>query len=92
MAERAKGGIDHVERGADYGRDVQNEYTTVRYHKAADEFDPTWDLRGVVQDLQALYGVGRELAGNDAWPNYVEGNAFRAARDASRAAAAAPAR
>ncbi|OHE79547.1 MAG: aminopeptidase [Lysobacterales bacterium GWF1_69_6] len=86
----AKGGIDHVEKGVDYGREVQSHYTNVAYHKPADEFDPNWDLRGVVQDLQALYGVGRELAGNEAWPNYVEGNAFKAARDASRAEAAAP--
>lgn len=81
----AKGGIDHVEKGKDYGREVLADYQQVRYHKAADEYDPNWDLRGVVQDLQALYGVGRELAGNEAWPNYVEGNAFKAARDASRA-------
>ena len=84
----AKGGIDHAEKGAEFGRQVQADYTGVRYHKPADEFDPAWDLRGVVQDLSALYGVGRELAGNDAWPNYVEGNAFRAARDKSRADAA----
>jgi Zn-dependent M28 family amino/carboxypeptidase len=85
----AKGGIDHAEKGVDFGREVQSDYTNVRYHKPADEFDPDWDLRGIVQDLQALYGVGRELAGGDAWPNYVEGNAFKAARDASRAEAAA---
>ncbi|PZO10424.1 MAG: aminopeptidase [Lysobacteraceae bacterium] len=87
----AKGGIDHVEKGADFGRQVQANYTTALYHKPADEFDPSWDLRGVVQDLYALYGVGRTLANNDAWPNYVEGNAFKAARDASRAEAMAPA-
>ena len=87
----AKGGIDHREKGATFGREVQGDYTNVRYHKAADEFDAAWDLRGVVEDLQALYGVGRELAGGDAWPNYVEGNAFRAARDASRAESAKPA-
>ncbi|MFY2763710.1 M28 family metallopeptidase [Arenimonas sp. MALMAid1274] len=82
----AKGGIDHVEKGVEFGRGIQANYTTALYHKPADEFDPSWDLRGVVQDLQALYGVGATLAGNDAWPNYVEGNAFKAARDASRAA------
>tara|TARA_R110002020_G_scaffold23941_6_gene79213 strand:+ start:865 stop:2613 length:1749 start_codon:yes stop_codon:yes gene_type:complete len=81
----AKGGIDHVEKGKEYGREIQANYQTVAYHKAADEYDPNWDLRGVVQDLHALYGVGRELAGNEAWPNYVEGNAFKAARDESRA-------
>ena len=86
----AKGGIDHVEKGADFGRQVQANYTTALYHKPADEFDEAWDLRGVVQDLYALYGVGRTLANNDAWPNYVEGNAFKAARDASRAAPVEP--
>ncbi len=86
----AKGGIDHVEKGVDFGRQVQANYTTVLYHKPADEFDPAWDLRGVVQDLYALYGVGRTLANNDAWPNYVEGNAFKAARDAARAASVEP--
>ncbi|MCX7032475.1 MAG: M28 family metallopeptidase [Arenimonas sp.] len=86
----AKGGIDHIEKGADYGRQVQANYTTALYHKPADEFDEAWDLRGVVQDLYALYGVGRTLANNDAWPNYVEGNAFKAARDASRAAPVEP--
>ena len=80
----AKGGIDHVEKGADFGRQVQANYTTALYHKPTDEFDEAWDLRGVVQDLYALYGVGHTLANNDAWPNYVEGNAFKAARDASR--------
>ncbi|WP_290781575.1 M28 family metallopeptidase, partial [Arenimonas sp.] len=86
----AKGGIDHVEKGVEFGRQVQANYTTALYHKPADEFDANWDLRGVVQDLYALYGVGRTLANNDAWPNYVEGNAFKAARDASRAEAVAP--
>ena len=33
------------------------------------------------QDLDALYGVGKILAGNEQWPNWYEGNAFRAAHD-----------
>jgi Zn-dependent M28 family amino/carboxypeptidase len=86
----AKGGIDHREKGATFGREVFGKYQADLYHKPADEFDPAWDLRGIVEDLQALYGVGRELAGSDAWPNYVEGNAFRAARDKARPAAATP--
>src|SRR5690606_24442634 len=75
----AKGGIDHVEHGADFGRQLQARYTAEAYHQPADEFDPAWDLGGMVQDLMALYGVGSELAGSEAWPNYVEGNAFKAA-------------
>jgi len=80
----AKGGIDHVEQGRDYGLAVLDDYTASRYHKATDNFDPNWDLRGVVQDLTALYGVGKSLSLSQAWPNYREGNPFRATRDASR--------
>jgi len=40
-----------------------------------------WKLDGVVQDLQALYGVGKDLAVADTWPNWYDGNPFKAARD-----------
>ena len=79
-----KGGVDNIENGREYGLKMLEDYTTNRYHKASDNFDPTWDLRGIVQDLNALYGVGKILSLDDAWPNYRKGNAFRAIRDASR--------
>ncbi|MFN3965621.1 MAG: M28 family metallopeptidase [Silanimonas lenta] len=73
----AKGGVDHVEKGSEYGLAWQADYVANRYHKVGDNFDPAWDLRGVVQDLQLLFAVGHTLATSEAWPNYVEGNAFR---------------
>jgi len=79
----AKGGTDNIEHGKEYVQQLTQDYLLNRYHKPADEFDPHWDLRGVVQDLNALYGVGRQLAGSRDWPNWYEGNPFRAARDAS---------
>ncbi len=80
-----KGGVDHVEKGRDYGLSVLADYTANRYHKASDSFDSSWDLRGIVQDLNALLGVGMTLSRNRDWPNYREGSAFKAVRDASRA-------
>lgn len=77
----AKGGDDLVEGGLAAGQQAQVAYRDQRYHKPADEFDPNWKLDGVVQDLDALYGVGKILAGNEQWPNWREGNAFRAAHD-----------
>jgi Zn-dependent M28 family amino/carboxypeptidase len=77
----AKGGDDLVEGGKEAGRTAQRDYRDNRYHKPADEFSPDWNMDGVVQDLEALYGVGRELAGSDRWPNWYEGNAFRAAQE-----------
>ena len=78
----ASGGADLVEGGLEAGKVAAEDYGKNRYHKPGDEFDPDWNLEGVVQDLDALYGVGRELASSAQWPNWYTGNAFRAARDA----------
>lgn len=85
----AKGGLDHVEKGEAHGIAISEEYVTNRYHKPGDVVDPSWDLAGVVQDLEALYEVGRVLADGDAWPNWYQGHPFRALRDAQRAEAPA---
>ncbi|HEU0305382.1 MAG TPA: M28 family metallopeptidase [Lysobacter sp.] len=81
----AKGGDDLVEGGTEAGRLAQVDYRDHRYHKPSDEYDPSWKLDGVIQDLEALHGVGRELAGNEQWPTWYEGNAFRAAQRQLRA-------
>jgi hypothetical protein len=39
-----------------------------------------------VQDLDALYTFGDELANSDAWPDWYAGNEFRTIRDKSMAA------
>jgi Zn-dependent M28 family amino/carboxypeptidase len=80
-----KGGVDHVEKGREYGIAMLDDYNKHRYHSAADNFDPAWDLRGIVQDLNAIYQVGKSLSLGQDWPNYREGNAFRAIREKSRA-------
>jgi Zn-dependent M28 family amino/carboxypeptidase len=77
----AKSGLDHIEKGEAHGRQLNDAYTAERYHKPSDEFDPAWDLGGVMQDLAALYRLGRALAASDAWPNWYEGNEFKANRD-----------
>jgi Zn-dependent M28 family amino/carboxypeptidase len=86
----AEGGEDLVTGGSAAGRKAAEDYTTARYHKPADEFDPNWNLQGTMQDLDTLYQVGRVLADGTTWPNWRAGNPFRAARDASRADATAP--
>ncbi|MBB1087220.1 M28 family peptidase [Lysobacter sp. SG-8] len=77
----AKGGDDLVDGGTEAGHAAQRDYRDNRYHKAADEFSEDWKFDGVMQDLEALYGVGRDLAGSDARPTWYEGNAFRAAQE-----------
>ncbi|MCB1611370.1 MAG: M20/M25/M40 family metallo-hydrolase, partial [Xanthomonadales bacterium] len=35
-----KNGIDHVEKGEAYGRQLASDYVATRYHKPSDEYDP----------------------------------------------------
>jgi Zn-dependent M28 family amino/carboxypeptidase len=81
-----KAGIDAVEGGTDVGRQQRAEFESLRYHKPGDEFVPgSSDLRAPLQDLELLYAVGAQLARERAFPNWYEGNEFRALRDRSRA-------
>lgn len=80
----AKGGNDLVDGGTAAGKAATDDYGT-RYHQTSDTYNPDWNLDGVTQDLEALYGVGRVLADDSAqWPNWYDGNPFKAVRDAQR--------
>ena len=83
----ADSGEDMIDGGIAAGRAAAEDYTTNRYHKPQDEYDPNWNWAGAVQDLQLYYRIGRELAMSDLWPNWYPDAEFRAARDRSRAAA-----
>jgi Zn-dependent M28 family amino/carboxypeptidase len=72
----AAGGLDLVEGGEAAGRKAAEDYTANRYHKPADNYDPNWDYRGVVQDLDALYAVGRKLADETTFPQWKAGADF----------------
>jgi Zn-dependent M28 family amino/carboxypeptidase len=75
-------GIDHLEKGKEYGKQLQDEYVAQYYHKPADAYDPKrWNLEGAVDDVQLLYQVGRNLANSTKWPGWKEGSEFKAIRD-----------
>lgn len=74
-------GTDHIVHGSEWTMARKNEYTTRRYHKPSDEYDPNWDLSGAVDDVKLLFRVGYDLANSSDFPNWREGNEFRARRD-----------
>ncbi|MDK2768247.1 MAG: M28 family metallopeptidase [Sphingomonas sp.] len=80
-------GDDLIEGGKEAGKAAAADYEKNRYHGPKDEFDPKWNWAGAEKDLQVYYAVGRMLAMTAQWPNWVEGDEFRAARDKSRAGA-----
>lgn len=80
-----EGGDDLVTGGKEAAKKAAEDYEKNRYHGPKDEYDPKWDWSGVMSDLRLYYRVGRMLAMTDAWPNWKEGDEFRAIRDKSRA-------
>jgi len=83
-------GLDNVEHGAEWGMARREEYTAERYHQPSDEYDPNWDLGGAVQDLELYFMIGHRIANEDSYPNWREGNEFRARRDSMMASVATP--
>jgi Zn-dependent M28 family amino/carboxypeptidase len=79
-----KAGVDSPGKGADWGKRWLEEFTARRYHQPSDEYDASWDVSGILQDLQLYYDVGHAIADSERWPNWYPGTEFRAIRDASR--------
>ena len=75
-------GIDHFEKGKEFGKALDDEYVQKYYHNPSDEYDTSrWNLEGAVDDVQILYEVGRNLANSDTWPKWKPNSEFRAIRE-----------
>ncbi|MGQ0558371.1 MAG: M28 family metallopeptidase [Sphingosinicella sp.] len=81
----AKLGPDLINGGRAAGDAWQAAYRANRYHAPEDEYDPAWDWRGAMHELRIFYRIGRALAETGDWPNWNQGDEFRAVRDRSRA-------
>jgi Zn-dependent M28 family amino/carboxypeptidase len=60
-----------------------DEYYARRYHKPDDQYEASWDVAGTIEDLKLLFEVGARVSNGKTWPEWYEGNEFRATRDAS---------
>lgn len=78
-------GRDLVEGGRERGLELAKNFNVERYHQATDEYSPDQDWRGGAADLRLYFDIGLAIANSREWPNWVEGNEFRAIRDAQRA-------
>jgi len=55
-----------------------------RYHQVSDEYDPNWDLSGMVQQAQYTLNLGRMVADAPAMPAWKPGDQFGKARAAGK--------
>ncbi|NHZ98934.1 M28 family peptidase [Massilia sp. CCM 8734] len=79
----AKAGIPafSIEGGKDYVKDVEGAKAKqaayrARYHQVGDEYDPTWDLSGMVQQAQFTLNLGLRVANAPKMPAWKAGDAF----------------
>ncbi len=68
-----------------YGAEQAAKYVSERYHKASDEVHAQWDNGGIMQDLNAHFRIGVKISDSDNWPQWSDGNEFKAIREASLA-------
>jgi len=87
----AKAGVPslYVEHGRQYrgrpegwGSEIQTDYTANRYHAPSDEFSEEFVFDGAVQQGALVLSVLLDIAGDDTWPEWNDGQEFKAARDA----------
>jgi len=55
-----------------------------RYHQVNDEYDPSWDLSGMVQQAQFTLNLGRMVADSPKMPAWKAGDAFGKVRAAAK--------
>jgi Zn-dependent M28 family amino/carboxypeptidase len=60
--------------------DAKRKAYSARYHQANDEYDPNWDLSGMVQQAQYTLNLGRMVADAPAMPAWKAGDQFAKAR------------
>lgn len=87
----AKAGVPslYVEHGQAYrgkpegfGKQISEDYTANRYHAPSDEFSDDFVFDGAVQQGTLIFRIAWDIAESDAWPDWNEGQEFKAARDA----------
>jgi Zn-dependent M28 family amino/carboxypeptidase len=58
----------------------QEEYNGKDYHQPSDQFDPSWDFSGGVDDMRVLAQLGWRIANQPEMPKYNEGDQFAQVR------------
>lgn len=75
-------GIDHVEKGKEYGMQRQMDFTMNHYHKPSDQYSPgDWDLEAAIDEIKLYYSVGKRLVNSEVWPQWKEGSEFKSIRE-----------
>ena len=73
-------GTDYIDRPPEWGRQKVDEFNENHYHQPSDEYDPNWNLTGMIDDAMIGFWTGLAIANADEMPNWNEGDEFEAVR------------
>ena len=73
-------GTDYIDRSPEWGREVVENFTAHHYHQPSDEYDPKWNLSGMIDDAMIGFWTGLAVANADEMPSWNEGDEFEAVR------------
>lgn len=76
----AGGGADSQLNGEQWGKKAIAEYRAKHYHKPSDKYSALWDVTGIFDDINLLYGIGLRLANESYFPQWSEGVLYQKAR------------
>lgn len=74
------GGADLVEGGRAAGDAWIADYVGNCYHQTCDAWDPNWDLRGAIEDIELFHTIVRDLGDSRRWPQWRSASEFKAIR------------
>jgi Zn-dependent M28 family amino/carboxypeptidase len=71
-----KGGLDYVGRDPGWGEKVTDEWVSAHYHQPSDEYSPSWNFDGMIEDTQLGFLAGLAIAQAEAMPTWLPGDEF----------------
>lgn len=77
-------GVQSIEHGEAWGIEQRADYNKNRYHKPQDNYSPSWDVSGTMDDLKLVYEVGRQLANSSGFPTWHDGLMYKKIREAQK--------
>jgi len=76
-ALNAASGVNHRQRGEEWGRQQREEYGRRNYHKPSDEYSPDWDLSGMLEDIRLYFSIGYRLSMGSTFPRFKKKSPYK---------------
>lgn len=73
----AKGGAQPIDEMTEAYRKRMNVIVTGCYHQVCDQYRDSWNVMGIVEDVQLLFDVGFQLSNTDSWPQWNKTSEFQ---------------